>query len=138
MLRRLIGGSPVLPGVARSDRSRHRPACACGRPPRSPRPRVLARLCVCTWAPAAMSHDAVPMGLPYFTTASPAAMGRERDLVSAWNRLHDRDDGLAGSNRLARVERLEGGGHVIARADDECQAHWLTPLASRPPSTISN
>src|SRR5205085_5435225 len=39
---------------------------------RSPRPRALATLCVCTCAPAAMFADAVPIGLPYLTTVSPA------------------------------------------------------------------
>src|SRR5439155_6198587 len=44
--------------------------------PKSPRPRVLATLCVCTWSPGAMSRDAVPMGLPYLMTASWARIAR--------------------------------------------------------------
>jgi len=44
-------------------------ACA-----RSPRPRALATLCVCTWVPGAISDEALPIGLPYLMTRSPARM----------------------------------------------------------------
>src|SRR5262249_34688146 len=47
---------------------------------RSPRPRSLATLCAWTCSPAAMSAVARPMGLPYFTTALPAAIGTRATL----------------------------------------------------------
>ena len=62
----------------------------------------------------------------------------EREFVAARNRLGNGEGRVAGSNRLAGVERLEGRRHVVARADHERETHWLTPLASRPPSTTSN
>src|SRR5439155_12123817 len=52
-------------GLTSGDR---RTAC------KSPRPRALATLCVCTWVPAAIGDEAVPIGLPYLTTTAPAAM----------------------------------------------------------------
>ena len=54
---------------------------------RSPRPRLLATLCVWTCAPAAMSAVARPIGLPYLITGSPAAIVAQRDLVARRDRL---------------------------------------------------
>src|SRR3954471_19986261 len=61
-----------------------RPSAAAGpwpsRPLRSPRPRALETLCVCTCAPAGISVIAIPIGLPYFITDDPAGMARSATL----------------------------------------------------------
>src|SRR5688500_16185011 len=47
---------------------------------RSPRPRALETLWVWTCAPTGMSAVATPIGLPYFMTALPDAIGRTATL----------------------------------------------------------
>ena len=111
----------------------------CRRPlrPRSPRPRVLDTLCVCTCAPAGMSCDATPIGLPYFTTASPAANRRGAPSCARAESASRTDDGRGAGQHLASgLERLERGRHVVALADHDGQPSLVDPARQhtrRPP-----
>ena len=107
---------------------------------RDPRGRARWRRCACARArPARYRRVAVPIGLPYLITGSPA-----RDRVNAilWPPAialaHD-DRPPVDVDRRARCERVERRRDVVARADDERPVvHWFTPLARNPPSTASN
>src|SRR3954462_3453969 len=59
----------------------------------------------------------------------------QRDLVSARNRLDDRELRRVEIQHTPRVERVERRRDVITRADHNCGLHWFTPLARKPPST---
>src|SRR5262249_21917567 len=62
----------VRPSARTSSGSAIRPSRS-GVDARSPRPRSLDTLCVCTCAPDAMSAVAIPIELPYLTMEPPVA-----------------------------------------------------------------
>src|SRR4029077_20598546 len=68
----------------------------------------------------------------------PGGNRHDGDLVTARDRFAHGDGRAAVADEPPGLERFERGRDVVVRADHDHRVHWLTPLASSPPSTTSS